>query len=466
MPNRRDRDMDGDRRVNRHDRNVDGDSRINRRDREMDADRIPNAVDRDIDGDRVFNKADRDMDGDGVPNSRDRDMDGDGLANSGDPDTDGDCVLNRKDRDIDGDGTANFRDADSDSSGDAVIATPRTTAKRVAPEFFGLVAEDVLASGGEERARLLDRFGEFGARTVRQTFDWANVERQAGVYDFGYLDGYMADVAQRGITVLPILFNPPGFRSSAPQQGALEGTDPPASNDDFAAFARAAVVRYGPEGTFWAANPGLPRQAIRAWQVWNEPNLDQFWAPGPNPEGYTAMLRTVGAAIRSVDPGAEIVTAGMPDSAMGMPLTEFVQRMYAAGAKGTFDTFAVHPYAGSADGTLDIVDRARGLLDRHGDGARDIRITEIGWATGGPAAQFTVGAAAQAELVSRVFAALVDQKDRLRLTGVVYFNWMDAPVYPGGSDYWGLHTGLLSIDGSAKPGFQSYVETVRTLTQA
>ena len=31
----------------------------------------------------------------------------------------------------------------------------------------------------------------------------------------------------------------------------------------------------------------------------------------------------------------------------------------------------------------------------------------------------------------------------LGLRGIVYFGLRDSPVYAGGSDFWGLHTGLL-----------------------
>ena len=51
------------------------------------------------------------------------------------------------------------------------------------------------------------------------------------------------------------------------------------------------------------------------------------------------------------------------------------------------------------------------------------------------------------------------------MRGVVYFNWRDSPPYPGGQDFFGLHTGLLSRDGQPKPAFGAYRGVARTLGQ-
>ena len=46
----------------------------------------------------------------------------------------------------------------------------------------------------------------------------------------------------------------------------------------------------------------------------------------------------------------------------------------------------------------------------------------------------------------------------LRLRGVVYFGWRDAPPYAGGVDFWGLHTGLLARNGTGKPALSAYYQ--------
>ena len=89
-------------------------------------------------------------------------------------------------------------------------------------------------------------------------------------------------------------------------------------------------------------------------------------------------------------------------------------------------------------------------------------MTELGWASGGPPSRFTVGAAGQARLIGRVIPALAAAR-ALGLRGFVYFGWRDAPPYAGGHDFWGLHTGLLSLEGARKPAFASFRTAVRAI---
>ena len=65
-----------------------------------------------------------------------------------------------------------------------------------------------------------------------------------------------------------------------PVQGRLRGTYPPRRYTDLGEFALLAR-RYGPGGSFWDRHPRLPRLPVRAWQVWNEPNLPVFGRRDP-----------------------------------------------------------------------------------------------------------------------------------------------------------------------------------------
>jgi len=46
----------------------------------------------------------------------------------------------------------------------------------------------------------------------------------------------------------------------------------------------------------------------------------------------------------------------------------------------------------------------------------------------------------------------------------VYFGLRDSPVYPGGHDFWGLHTGLLRISGARKPAFTAFEKAAQRLS--
>ena len=96
-------------------------------------------------------------------------------------------------------------------------------------------------------------------------------------------------------------------------------------------------------------------------------------------------------------------------------------------------------------------------MNAHRDRGGQIWITEIGWGDRGPKHRFIVGEKGQAERIAKSFALIRKQRTKLRLRGVVYFSWRDgAPYAPDFRDLWGLHTGLLDINGNPKAGFGAF----------
>jgi hypothetical protein len=346
----------------------------------------------------------------------------------------------------------------SDGSGSAAQAT------RAGPpsDFLGIVTEDAFGRPGRYRDAQLRRQRRLGARIVRQTFDWRKIERRPGRFRFARYDRFVGDLARRRLRVLPILFNPPAFHSSRPRSGARRGTYPPRDPVAMARFGAALAARYGPRGSFWRKRRDLPRLPVHSWQIWNEPSIPVYWPSGPDPAEYVALLRETGRAIKAVDPRAEILSAGLAESRLGVPFGRYVSGMYAAGAKGTFDTFSLHAYARSEAGVLAAVKAARARIAAAGDDA-PIWVTEIGWASGGPRSPFTVGERRQARLVERMINALGRARSRLGVRGIVYFNWRDSRPFRGGREFFGLHTGLLRRDGSAKPALSAYARAARRL---
>jgi hypothetical protein len=336
---------------------------------------------------------------------------------------------------------------------------PPSKTHRPPASFFGIVSEDVLAGGSAYRQRTLARERAAGVRLIRQTFHWNRIERAPGRYDFSEYDAYVADVARAGLDLLPILFTPPPFR--APPRSE-RGTYPPDRPEDMAALAKRLVRRYGPRGEFWRANSSVPERPIRAWQIWNEPNLPAYWPQGPDPAEYARLLEVVAKAVKGADPDATVVSAGLSESRQGVPFREFVTGMFEAGAGESLDTFGLHAFARDAAGSLAAAETTRSLLDELGSSA-SIWITEIGWASGGPPSPFTVGPAGQAERIRESFSALLRRREELRLDGVIYYNWRDAPVYEGGQDFFGIHTGLLDSRGKPKPALKEYRKVTKKI---
>jgi hypothetical protein len=332
----------------------------------------------------------------------------------------------------------------------AGVAAPSVHAD-VPADSAGVYSEEL------ERANSADVRAVAGAQRdariglVREPFSWARIETSPGRLDFSVYDDVMAAAAGAGLRVLPVLMDPPAWRSTAPATGRVRAMYPPRDPAEMAALATALVHRYGPGGSFWVAHPELTPAPIHSWQVWNEPNIRAFWATGPDPQAYVHMLDAVGSAIRAADPGAEIVAGGLPLADNGISIFDFVSGMYAAGARGTFDTLAIHPYASDGRGVLQILWAVRSQLDRLGDSDRPIWATEFGWATGGPPVTVTMPESSQAAVLGDTIDLMQRSRDALRLRGFVVFRWRDVALNPGQTDVWALHTGLLRGDDAAKP---------------
>jgi hypothetical protein len=145
-----------------------------------------------------------------------------------------------------------------------------------------------------------------------------------------------------------------------------------------------------------------------------------------------------------------------------VPLDEYVTAMYEAGGAGAFDDLAVNPYGLDARGVLETVREVRAVASANGDNPA-VWVTELGWATGGPQSDFRVSEARQAQLLEQTLLALARRRDELRIRGVVYFNWRDSTPYAGGPDFFGLYTGLLRLNGQAKPALSAYKKVAKKL---
>jgi len=334
----------------------------------------------------------------------------------------------------------------------------------MAKDFAGIVANDVYSGSDAYRAKAFAAQQSLGVGVIRQTLDWASVEVAPNSYDFTNFDHFVALAAQHNIRVLPVLFDPPPFRSSKPARHAAHGTYFPKNLSDFGVFAADVAKHYGVNGSFWQGRTDIPYLPFTAYQIWNEPNLAAYSPPKPSASKYVAMLKATGPAIKAVDPSAEIVTAGLPDSRLSKPnLFSFIKQMYKAGAKGTFDTIGINPYAPTASSLIKKLRRIRSIMASFGDSAARLWVTELGWSDVGPGSPFRAGKSGQAKRIVQSIAALKSNASSLNLRGFFYFAWRDGAVYKGGHDFWGLHTGLLRKNGTRKPAYAAFKKAVAAL---
>ncbi|MGH2952118.1 MAG: hypothetical protein ACRDKX_08745 [Solirubrobacterales bacterium] len=375
----------------------------------------------------------------------------------------------------------------------AALALPAPAAAAPPPGFYGVVTQD----GGAPEEGDLGTIRAGGAGSIRLLAHWAAIEAQEGAYDWSSLDAAVRSAVGAGLKPMLFLWGTPAWAVNRDGYACAVNCNvfAPASRETreaFARFAAAAVGRYGPGGDFWEApeiacplpvpilcpdGPEPPCRCdqpapLRVWQVWNEENSRTYYAPVVNVAGYADLLKRASRAIRSADPGAEVVLGGMwgPNSPgadsdgrrVATPVSLFLKRLYRVkGIKKAFDSIALHPYAANLGGVRRQVKAARRIVKRSGDRKASTWITEIGWASDGPPQNpYVKGLDGQARLLTRSLSMLQKRRRAYRVRGVFWYAWRDKP---GGSSIcdWCGHAGLRDDDGSAKPSWDAFVRVAR-----
>ena len=342
------------------------------------------------------------------------------------------------------------------------LALPATAGAKPPPGFVGLSADDLYGRAGPYRDKGLAQQQSAGVQLLRVMFDWSLIEVAPNSFDFTNYDRYVLDAAAHRITFLPVLLKAPEFYSKHP---GTRFAFQPRDNADMARWATMLVDRYGPNGTLWQSNPGVTPRPITAWQIWNEPNLKQYWYPKPNASQYRSMLQTVGGAIKSRDPNAEIVTAGMPDSRLSsaIRLAPYLKTLYKGGGSSAFDTLAINTYAVSPKFLVKLVNTTRKLANRIGGRSDKLWITEVGWCDRGVKNRFCVGNKRQAKYIGQSVGLMKKKRSAWKLRGFVLFSWRDGKPYVKNKDFWGNHAGLLTIKGKKKPAYKAFTRAVKRL---
>jgi hypothetical protein len=234
-------------------------------------------------------------------------------------------------------------------SGAAMQAQVPTLPALGIPDGFGVNIH--FTHAGPDELRTL---GESGARFIRMDFSWGRVERTKGEYDFTAYDGLVADMAKLGIRCLFIL----DYSNRLYDDNLGPHTDE--GRAAFARFAGAAAKHFSGKGILW--------------EIWNEPNIGQFWKPKPNADDYSALALATIAAVRQADPNAFI----MGPASSTFPW-DFFELMGQRGVFAKLDAVSVHPYRRTGPESVEAdYARLRALVERYAPG-RNIPIVSGEW---------------------------------------------------------------------------------------
>ena len=261
------------------------------------------------------------------------------------------------------------------------FARPLPSPAALPPGLVGVTA--VTLTDPATRDRQYDQIAADRFSAVRLQIEWDLIERSPGRFDWAETDSLVNGAASRGLTVLGVLSYAPSW--AVPPQYRDLVHPAPADAGPWANFVAQAAKRYS--------------NVIHNWEIWNEPNIDDSFAPGPNLALYSSMLKESYRAIKRVDPQSVVITGGTSpavDNPTEMSPVTFIKGLYDNGAGEFFDAVAMHPYSTpellTTEGTSDTSNSNRAIKDvsdlmaNEGQDGKRIWFTEFGASTATPGA--------------------------------------------------------------------------------
>ena len=302
--------------------------------------------------------------------------------------------------------------------------------------------------------RDLTAMRRLGADRVRVDLSWSRVQHTRGAWDWADTDRVFRVAREVGLRVLAVLDYEPRWAVRHDASGQRLSVSPQA----FAAFADRASRRYADQ--------------VGSWEIWNEPNLEQFWGRAPDADAYAQLVEATAKRIRLRDPRARIVVGALApatDAADGSEVSPetFLERFYAAGVpRHLYDVVSVHPYSYPALpseqqqwNTFHRLEGLHALMGLHGDGSKQLWLTEYGAPTG------TSGRAVSPQRQAEMVVGALRASRRLGFVGAIFYyalrDTADAP------DDLESNFGLITHQGVRKPAYAALrQEIARTRRQA
>jgi hypothetical protein len=318
-----------------------------------------------------------------------------------------------------------------------MLLAPGRADAGVPGDFYGVVSQGALRSGDHEL------MAQGGVAVLRFPVEWAQVEAAPGDYDWSRIDAIVQGAVANGIAPLPFVWATPSWvdpqKSRPPLDGAVE-------KRAWQGFLAALAGRYG--------------SVVDRWQIWNEGNFKHYWKPEPSPRDYAELLRLSSKALRAADPGAEILTGGVAPVKRGMLPWKFLERLYRVpGVERWFDTVAVHPYSPELFGVEFQISQALDEIEAAGDRSAGIRVTELGWASDGPAEDpMNKGPAGQAKMLQKSYRLLVRKRRDWRIEGIDWHSFQDVSPDEGSPTCsFCPGSGLVTAGREPKPAWNTFM---------
>jgi hypothetical protein len=280
-----------------------------------------------------------------------------------------------------------------------------------------------------------------GISFVRLDFLWNDIEIKQGQFGFSKYDDIVSLLTNSEIEIL-------GLLSYSADWAGPGWNSPPYKNKTFVNYASKVIERY--------------KDKVKHWEIWNEPDDEQYWKPQDGMVRYVALLKDVYQAAKRIDPNCKILNGGLSKN-----ITTSLNKIYKNDGGKYFDILAIHPFVNPLN-QVDVA-RVQGLyrackriMQKNGDDKK-IWFTELGcpgvkapsksnswWLGISPTEK------QQAQWVEKIYTELL-----IEMPDCDKIFWA---FFRDCKNYWnnGIDSfGILRWNFSKKPAFNAYRDSVR-----
>ena len=294
--------------------------------------------------------------------------------------------------------------------------------------YFGMTIKDYL------NAVPNFPFGTTRSWDASPKLAWTEINTAMGVYDFSGVDQFIQVNQARHAEIIYTFGRTPQWASSKPQQPATYGPGQCAAPSNMALW-----------DAFVTALTAHVAGRIHYWELWNEPNSQDFFC-GDMPTMVT-MAQHAYRIIKAADPQAIVLSPGMTSAAGPSWLGYF---LYLGGTKYV-DAIAFHGYSSIVAGDMTpLVAQYRVSMVANGAAKLPIWDTEASWAGDG-----TLPTSSMQDQVAFLSQDYLLQ----RSLGIERLVWY---AFDGGST-WG---GLWDAEHGPSAAARAFQETYRWMTGA
>jgi hypothetical protein len=244
-----------------------------------------------------------------------------------------------------------------------------------------------------------DLIADMGFKFVKNGLRWDEIEKEPGIYEFEISDGLVESYSRLGIRTFFILARSNPLYESNLSVRTEEG------REAFANFAEAAARRYAGKGIIW--------------EIWNEPNIEDFWKPQPSVEDYCKLVNETASRIKKADPTGLVVAP----SSSEIPF-EWLEECFKCGLLDWIDALTVHPYRAEPPETvIEDYARLRSLIKKYAPKGKEVVPISSEWGYSLESPWLALSEEQQAQYLVRMF--LVNLYQDIPIS--IWYAWIDEP---------------------------------------